>query len=70
MFSAGGENESGERRVGHGSGPEGKRQGEGGGREDVGREWWTGGKDEDEAMKKRPQFFKIIHKMSEDDEDF
>ena len=37
-FSAGGENDSGERRAGHGSGPGGKRRGERGW-----HETWPGG---------------------------
>ena len=59
VFSGGG-SESGDRRVGHGSGPEGKRQGEGGGHENVAREWWARGRDEDEAVKKWPQFLKHV----------
>ena len=59
-FQRGGENESGERRVGHGSGREGKRKGEGGGHENAGREWWGGCKDEDEVVKTRTQFLKMF----------
>ena len=31
------------------------------GHENAGQEWWAGGKDDDEAVKKWSQFLKVFH---------